>query len=184
MKDALFVPLWPGEPPLAHQIDRILRVDLAGEKGAQRIYEGQLWRLKDHAVGPAIQEMYAQECAHAEAFEARLQEAHGRPTLLAPLWHGAGFALGALSALLGPQAAMACTVAVEEVIDGHYAQQVQQVSLTAPSLSTFLETCRLEEIAHRDEAAALGASAFPFCGIFSACVRAATRVAITLSERL
>lgn len=178
------IPLWPGEPPLENQLDRILRVDLAGEKGAQRIYEGQLWILKDHPIAAHIQHMYMQECSHTEGFEKRIRQAHGRPTFLSPLWHIAGFSLGAFSALLGHHAAMACTVAVEEVIDGHYAGQIQQIRTTAPSLSEFLEKCRLEEVSHRDEAASLGAFAFPLYTVFSAFVRTATRLAVALSERI
>lgn len=186
MHTSLFekIPLWPGEPPVQNQIDRILRVDLAGEKGAKRIYEGQLWGLQNHALAPTIQHMYAQECAHAEGFEARLQQVNGRPTFLSPFWHLAGFSLGAVSVLLGAPAAMACTVAVEEVIDGHYVDQIEQVKGAAPELAVFLEKCRLEEVAHRDEAVASGAYAFPFYGFFSACVRGATHLAIKLSERI
>jgi len=92
--------------------------------------------------------MYAQECAHVEKFEHWARTRHVRPTRLAPLWHVAGWALGAGTALLGSQEAMACTAAVEHVIDQHYRDQIQQLGSCEPQLSSFLEDCRQDEIAH------------------------------------
>src|SRR3546814_4906889 len=113
----------PGDiEPEAH-LARMLRVDHAGEYGARRIYEGQLAVLGKSACAPTLKHMHAQELVHLRTFEDLLVRHRVRPTLLQPVWHVAGFALGAATALLGEKAAMACTVAVEEVIDEHYAGQ-------------------------------------------------------------
>ena len=103
----------PGDPGDAERVARMIRVDHAGEYGAARIYDGQLAVLGRTPVGPVIRDMAEQEKAHLETFDRMLVERRVRPTALAPLWHVAGFALGAASALAGPRAAMACTVAVE-----------------------------------------------------------------------
>src|SRR3546814_2861783 len=106
----------PGDiEPEAH-LARMLRVDHAGEYGARRIYEGQLAVLGKSACAPTLKHMHAQELVHLRTFEDLLVRHRVRPTLLQPVWHVAGFALGAATALLGEKAAMACTVAVEEEI--------------------------------------------------------------------
>ncbi|MFX9023691.1 demethoxyubiquinone hydroxylase family protein, partial [Acinetobacter baumannii] len=107
----------PGDLDARQLVDRVIRVDHAGEYGARRIYEGQLAVLGRHAQ---IEHMAEQERAHLAGFEKMVVERRVRPTLLTPIWHVAGFALGAATALLGEKAAMACTEAVEEVIDEHY----------------------------------------------------------------
>jgi ubiquinone biosynthesis monooxygenase Coq7 len=104
-------------------IERFIRVDHAGEYGAKRIYEGQLAILGDTEDGDTIRHMKEQEEVHLSTFENLLVEREIRPTALYPIWQIAGFALGVGTALMGPKAAMACTVAVEEVIDEHYAAQ-------------------------------------------------------------
>jgi 3-demethoxyubiquinol 3-hydroxylase len=181
------VPLFPGQRPQASQIEEILRVDLAGEEGAKRIYEGQLWVLKTLKPHPpsaeVIEHMYTQECEHADQFQKLLQAHHGRPTLLAPLWHVAGFMLGASSAAMSPEAAMACTVAVEEVIDAHYQAQIASLPESQQALGDFLEKCRQDEVAHRDQGYAHGAKDMPLFQVFAAGVRGATRLAIFLSKR-
>lgn len=180
------IPLFPGRPPLAQTIDQMLRVDLAGEEGAKRIYEGQLWGLKAIHAGAAIElveHMYAQEVEHATQFQTWLAARHVRPTLLSPLWHVAGFALGAGSALLGVKTAMACTVAVEEVIDSHYQDQIATLPDAHIPLKQFLEACRQDEVEHRDQGYAQGAQDMVGFKGFSFLVRGATRLAITLSKR-
>ena len=113
----------PGDPSVAAMIARIVRVDQAGEYGAKRIYEGQLAVLGRTPAGDTIRHMAEQEAAHLRDFDAALNDRRVRPTALQPLWHLAGFALGAGTALMGERAAMACTVAVEEAIYEHYAAQ-------------------------------------------------------------
>ncbi len=110
----------PGDPPAAALLARMIRVDHAGEYGAARIYAGQLAVLGRSPAGPVIRRMAEQERRHLAAFEALVAARRVRPTALQPLWHAAGWALGAATALLGESAAMACTAAVEEVIDAHY----------------------------------------------------------------
>ena len=112
----------PGDLTAEDLVARMIRVDQAGEYGARRIYEGQLAVLAGKPGGEAVRHMYEQELAHLETFDKLIAERRVRPTALQPVWHIAGFALGAATALMGEKAAMACTVAVEEVIDEHYAQ--------------------------------------------------------------
>ena len=100
-------------------IERFLRVDHAGERAAQQIYRGQLAILRNHSSGPEIQHMMEQEIEHLQTFERLLNERRVRPSVLDPVWGAAGFALGAVTAAMGPKAAMACTIAVEEVIGEH-----------------------------------------------------------------
>ena len=117
----------PGDPTRDELIARMIRVDHAGEYGAKRIYDGQLAVLGRSGAAPAIREMAEAEQAHLDTFDTLLVERRVRPTALAPVWHVAGFALGAASALLGERAAMACTVAVEEVIEEHYVDQAEKL---------------------------------------------------------
>ncbi|MBP7064445.1 demethoxyubiquinone hydroxylase family protein [Ferrovibrio sp.] len=183
-------PRLPGDLTPAQIIDRILRVDHAGEYGAKRIYEGQLAVLKHAPSAPTIRHMAEQERQHLAAFDRLLPQRRARPTLLGPLWHAAGFALGAATALLGEKAAMACTEAVEEVIDAHYTRQLETLEGLAaegkaePELVALIEQFRAEEIEHRDIARAEGATEAPAYPALSQGVKAATRAAIWLSERV
>ena len=174
---------WPGDATPDQRLAEILRVDHAGEYGAVRIYEGQLAVLGDTPAGAAIRRMMEQEKAHLAAFEALLPDRGVRPTLLSPFWHVAGFALGAGTALLGEKAAMACTVAVEEVIDEHYAGQVAELAASDPALAGTLERFRREEVGHRDEALEAGAAEAPGYELLSAAIKAGSRLAIWLSTR-
>ena len=176
-------PRLPGDPTPAQLLARALRVDHAGEYGAVRIYEGQLAVLGDSPAAEPIRRMAAQERRHLAAFEALLAERRVRPTALSPLWNAAGFALGAGTALLGTKAAMACTVAVEDVIDGHYRRQAEALGETEPALRETLSAFRAEEREHRDMALAEGAEEAPGYAALTAGIRAATRLAIWLSER-
>jgi len=162
----------------------MIRVDHAGEHGAARIYDGQLAVLGRTAAGPVIREMADAERAHLDRFDAMVAERRVRPTALMPLWHVAGFALGAAGALAGPRAAMACTAAVETVIDEHYRRQAERLGDREPALKETIETFRAEECAHRDTALAHGAEQAPAHAALSAAVKAATRAAIWLSERI
>lgn len=173
----------PGDLTGAELVERILRVDHAGEYGARRIYEGQLAVLGKSPSAPALRHMAEQESQHLKAFEKLMVERRARPTALLPVWHLAGFALGAATALLGEQAAMACTVAVEEVIDEHYRGQIASLEGEA-ALGETLESFRQDEVAHRDTALAAGAEEAPGYAVLSQAIKGASRLAIWLSERL
>jgi len=174
----------PGDLEPEALIDRILRVDHAGEYGARRIYEGQLAVLRRTQSGPAIGHMYEQELRHLKRFEELIVERRARPTALQPLWHVTGFALGAATALLGARAAMACTVAVEEVIDEHYIRQAAQLGSDEAELKATIEEFRQDELAHRDTGLAHGAEQAPGYELLSAAIKSGSRLAIWLSERI
>jgi ubiquinone biosynthesis monooxygenase Coq7 len=174
----------PGDLTEAERIDRILRVDLAGEYGARRIYEGQLAVLGARADAAPIRAMHEQEKRHLETFERLLVERRARPSALTPLWHVAGFALGAATAMLGREAAMACTVAVEEVIDEHYARQAAALGATEPALRETIEEFRQDERHHRDTGLAEGAAQAPGYPLLTGAIRAGSRLAIWLAERV
>jgi 3-demethoxyubiquinol 3-hydroxylase len=174
----------PGDPAPAAEIARMLRVDHAGEYGATRIYQGQIDVLRQGRAAGKIRRMAETEQRHLAAFENLLRERRVRPTLLHPLWSVAGYALGAATALLGEQAAMACTVAVEEVIDEHYRDQAERLADADPALTETILSYRGDEIAHRDIAIAMGAEDTPGYGLISAAVKSGSRLAIWLSTRL
>jgi 3-demethoxyubiquinol 3-hydroxylase len=177
----------PLQPGIAtrDETDAMIRVDHAGEYGAVRIYEGQLAVLggRPSETTAAIRKMAAQEQRHLKAFDTLINERRVRPTALEPVWRVAGFALGAATALLGEKAAMACTAAVEEVIDAHYAGQVARLDHD-PALKATVEDFRAEEIAHRDEALSHGAEDTPGYRLLSETIKAGCRLAIKLSERI
>jgi len=177
-------PYLPGDLTPGKALARMIRVDQAGEYGARRIYEGQLAVLGRSPAAATIRKMHEQELAHLETFDRLVAERRVRPTLLQPVWHVAGFALGAATALLGEKAAMACTVAVEEVIDEHYAGQAERLGEDEPELKKTIEEFRADEQEHRDiglEHDAEGAPAYP---LLSGAIKAGSRLAIWLSERL
>lgn len=174
----------PGDLRPAELIDRIIRVDHAGEYGAVRIYEGQLAVLKDPKTVKTVEYMKLQEEVHRKKFEDLIRQRQVRPTVLTPLWHLAGFALGAGTALLGREAAMACTEAVEEVIDEHYQQQLDQLGDDEQPLKDVIKTFRAEEIEHRDIARADGAAQAPGYELLSAAVKTGSKLAIWLSSRI
>lgn len=179
----------PGDLSRAQELARMLRVDHAGEYGATRIYEGQLAVLGHRPVGRTIRHMAAQEEVHKATFDRLLVQHQVRPTILSPVWNIAGFALGAATALLGERAAMACTVAVEEVIGEHYAAQVERLQALDPqdetnrSLATTLSQFRDDELAHRDTGLAHGAEGAPAYPLLSGVIKRGTRTAIWLAER-
>lgn len=177
-------PYLPGDRAAADDPARMIRVDQAGEYGATRIYAGQLAIIRrGHAAG-AIREMAEQEQRHLAQFNRLLGERRVRPTALSPLWHMAGYALGAATAILGERAAMACTVAIEEVIDGHYARQAEHLGTRDPELTEAIAAARADELAHRDTALAHDAEAMPGYELLSGAVKAGARLAIWLSERI
>ncbi len=174
----------PGDPTRDERLAQMVRVDHAGEYGAVRIYEGQLAVLGRTPDGPTIEHMADQEREHLATFNQMIVKNRVRPTALMPLWHLAGFAMGAGTALLGREAAMACTVAVEEVIDEHYADQIAELGDEEPELREICEKFREDELAHRDTGLQNGAENAPAYELLSGAVRAATRLAIKLSEKI
>jgi len=168
-------------------IARMIRVDQAGEFGATRIYAGQLAVMGDRAPDSAeIRGMAEQEAGHREQFDALMARRGVRPTLLQPFWDKAGFALGAVTALIGPEAAMACTAAVETEIDDHYSQQLDALldSGEDEELAGMIEQFREDEREHRDAALAAGAEKAPGYPVLSGIIRLGCRAAIKLSERI
>ncbi len=176
----------PGDPSKEDMLERMIRVDHAGEYGAVRIYEGQLAVLGQAASRPDIEHMAEQERVHLEKFNSLIRERKVRPTALMPLWHMAGFALGAGTALMGEKAAHACTVAVEEVIDEHYAEQVEALDAEGDEseLRDTFEKFRLEELEHRDTALGHGAEMAPGYAALKAAVKTGSKLAIWLSKRV
>jgi len=169
----------------------MIRVDQAGEYGATRIYAGQLAVMGDRAPHSAeVRAMADQEHDHLRAFDALIARRGVRPTALQPLWSVAGYALGAATALIGPEAAMACTAAVEEEIDRHYTRQLERLQQGTgspdddPELADMIERFRADERAHRDLAIAAGAERAPAYPLLSAAIRLGCRAAIRLSERI
>ena len=168
----------------APELERMIRVDHAGEYGATRIYAGQLAVMGRGAKGDLLRHMKAQEQVHLDTMAGLIVSRRVRPTALLPFWHLAGFALGAVTAVLGERAAMACTVAVEETIDAHYAEQIAALDGTEPELRETLEKFRAEEIEHRDIGLANGAEQAPGYRLLSAAIKAGCAAAIRLSERI
>jgi len=169
------------------EIKRMIRVDQAGEFGATRIYEGQLAVMGDRGPHSAeIRHMAAQEAEHRAKFDALLVRRGVRPTALHPFWSAAGYALGAGTALLGPEAAMACTAAVETEIDKHYSDQLDKLEATGadPELAAMIEVFREEEREHKASALANGAEQAPGYPLLSGVIRLGCRIAIRLSERV
>jgi len=167
--------------------ETMLRVDQAGEFGAKRIYQGQLAVMGNRSPhARAISAMARQEEAHLASFDAMMAARGTRPTLLQPLWSRAGYALGAATALLGPEAAMACTVAIEEEIDRHYSSQLAALEAEGgdPELADRIREFRDDEREHRDTALAAGAERAPAYGLLSGAIRMGCRLAIRLSERI
>jgi 3-demethoxyubiquinol 3-hydroxylase len=174
----------PGDPPPAAEVARMLRVDHAGEYGAARIYAGQLAVLRRSDKAPMLREMQAQEKDHLDRFADLIVRRRVRPTAMLPLWHLAGFALGAATAALGERAAMACTVAVEDAIEAHYASQIAALDDTEGELRATLKKFRDDELAHRDIGLRHGAEQAPGYRLLSAAIRRGCRVAIRISERI
>jgi ubiquinone biosynthesis monooxygenase Coq7 len=174
----------PGDLDRQQLVARVLRVDHAGEYGAVRIYEGQLAVLGRRPAGAVIREMAATEREHLETFRNLLPKRRVRPSALQPLWHVAGFTLGAATAMLGAKAAMACTVAVEEVIDDHYARQVDLLGDDESELRDLCERYRQEEVAHGQTALEHGAHQAPAYRALTGAIKAGSRIAIWLAERV
>ena len=179
----------PHKPgPRNRRIADMLRVDHAGEYGAVAIYRGQraVFEKLPHKAGTAalIKEMEDGEAHHLETFDRLLAERKIRPTLLAPFWNAAGFGLGAATALMGEKAAMACTVAVEDVIEKHYADQIDALKDREPELAETVRQFREDELEHKHTAADAGADEAPGYKILSAAIRLGCRAAIRIAEKI
>jgi ubiquinone biosynthesis monooxygenase Coq7 len=175
----------PQAPLSERERAAMLRVDQAGEFGATRIYAGQLAVMGSrHPSAREIARMAAQEERHRARFDAMMTARGVRPTALAPLWNMAGFALGAATAIISPEAAMACTAAIETEIDRHYGAQLDRLGDQDPELGNTIAEFRAEEVEHRDAAIAAGAERAPAYPLLSAAIRLGCRVAIGLSERI
>lgn len=173
----------PGNLSFKEQVHRIIRVDHAGEYGAKRIYAGQLAILKNSPLAPTIKHMAEQEDQHLAYFEEQIVKHQVRPTIFHPLWHVAGFALGAATAIMGEKAAMACTVAVEEVIEEHYQSQLNQLNDQEPELQEKIRQFQAEEVEHRDIGIAHEAQQTPGYALLTHAIKTGSKLAIWLSSR-
>ena len=182
---------------ISDEIKSMIRVNQAGEYGAARIYAGQLAILKGTPAEESLTEMAAQEAEHLQKFNRLIIEHQVRPTILQPLWHVGGYALGMLTAMMGEKAAHACTIAVEEVIDGHYQSQLKRLespidsgippsnahSINVP-LAELIEQCRQDEITHKETAIHLGGRDAPAYAALTTAIKKISRTAIWLSSRI
>jgi 3-demethoxyubiquinol 3-hydroxylase len=163
----------------------MLRVDQAGEYGATRIYAGQLAVMGTRTpAARAIAAMALQEERHRKHFDAMITRRGVRPTLLQPFWNIAGYGLGVATALIGPEAAMACTAAIETEIDKHYGEQIDEIGSVDPELSEAIADFRADEVEHKATAMAAGAERAPAYPLMTAAIRLGCRVAIAASKRI
>ncbi|MFZ5618512.1 MAG: demethoxyubiquinone hydroxylase family protein [Pseudomonadota bacterium] len=178
--------LRPGPPQ--SRLGEMLRVDHAGEYGAVEIYRGQRAVFaalpKKEGLAILLRAMEEAEADHLQTFDRLLAERRVRPTFLSPLWSLAGFSLGAATALMGEKAAMACTAAVEEVIEKHYAAQAEELAAADPALAETVRAFRNDELEHKATAEAHGAAKAPGYPILKAVIQAGCRAAIRLSEKI
>ena len=169
-------------------LEEIIRVDHAGERGAIKIYEGQLLALKtikqDNDLKDQIEEMKEQEKEHLEYFEKEIQKRKIKPTYLLPVWDLMGITLGFGTALLGKKAAMLCTASVEEVIEDHYEQQLKKLENDEMELKAKIEKFKSDETEHKNSAYEAGATNKGFYSVMDKVIRTGSRIAITISEKI
>ena len=170
------------------KVEEFIRVDHAGERGAIKIYEGQLLALntfvKDDGLKKTIQEMKDQEKEHCSYFENEIKIRNIKPTKLMPLWDLLGVGIGFGSTLLGKKAAMLCTASVEEVIDEHYEKQINQLKPDEKILKEKIKKFRLDELHHKDIAYEKGASKKGLYKILDIIIKTGSKVAINISEKI
>ena len=170
-----------------NKVEEFIRVDHAGERGAIKIYEGQLLALntfvKDDNLKKTIQEMKDQEKEHCNYFENEIKIRNIKPTKLMPLWDLLGVGLGFGSTLLGKKAAMLCTASVEEVIDEHYEKQINQLKPDEKILKEKIKKFRLDELHHKDIAYEKGATKKGLYKILDRVIKTGSKVAINISEK-
>lgn len=176
----------PGDPDFrAESIESMIRVNHAGEYGAQQIYKGQLAVLGGHPqVGPVLRHMAEQEDVHLKYFEEQIVRRRIRPTVLQPFWHIAGYALGYMTARMGIQAAMACTVAVESVISEHYQSQLAQLGSEEKDLKKNIARFKEEEEEHHAIGLEHDAESAPAYPLLSSLVGAGSRLAIGIAKKI
>lgn len=181
-------PTAPGDGAAERRLHEMIRVDHAGEFGAVQIYRGQLAVFRNQTgrsrVADLIAEMEEGEQVHLDTFDRMIVERGVRPTAMAPLWRIMGFGLGAATALMGEKAAHACTVAVEEAIEEHYAAQARALDGVDPDLKKVVEKFRQEELEHRDTAIVEGARNAPGFGVLSGAIKLGCKLAIRVSEKI
>ena len=170
------------------KVEEFIRVDHAGERGAIKIYEGQLLALntlvKDDNLKKTIQKMKDQEKEHCNYFENEIKIRNIKPTKLMPLWDLLGVGLGFGSTLLGKKAAMLCTASVEEVIDEHYEKQINQLKPDEKILKEKIKKFRLDELHHKDIAYKKGATKKGLYKILDRIIKTGSKVAINISEKI
>ena len=169
-------------------LEEIIRVDHAGERGAIKIYEGQLLALKtikqDKSLKEKIEKMKEHEKEHLEYFEKEIQKRKIKPTYLLPLWDIMGVSLGFGAALLGKKAAMLCTASVEEVIEDHYENQLKNLGNDEMELKAKIEKFKGDEINHKNIAYESGATNEGIYSIMDKVIKTGSRIAITISEKI
>ena len=169
-------------------LEEIIRVDHAGERGAIKIYEGQLLALgtikQDKNLRKIIEEMKEQEKEHLEYFEKEIQKRKMKPTYLLPLWDLMGISLGFGTALLGKKATMLCTASVEEVIEDHYENQLRKIGEDEKELKEKIEKFKGDEVNHKNIAYESGASKIGLYSIMDKIIRTGSKIAITISEKI
>jgi len=169
-------------------LEEIIRVDHAGERGAIKIYEGQLLALKtlkkDEILESTIEEMKQQECEHLKYFEEEIQLRKIKPTYLLPLWDLMGVSLGFGSVLLGRKASMLCTASVEEVIDKHYSDQIKKLGIDEKNLKNKIEKFRNDELNHKDIAYEKGATKTGIYSLMNSIIKVGSKIAIKISEKI
>ena len=170
------------------RIEEFIRVDHAGERGAVKIYEGQLLALntlvKDEELRKTIEKMKVHEKEHCEFFEAEIKKRKIRPTKFLPLWDLLGVGLGFGSTILGKKAAMLCTASVEEVIDKHYQSQIDQLGPDEKDLKKKIIKFREDELHHKDIAYEEGATKSGLYSIMDKIIKTGSRIAIKISEKV
>jgi ubiquinone biosynthesis monooxygenase Coq7 len=171
-----------------NKIEEFIRVDHAGERGAVKIYEGQLLALntlvKDEKLKKTIEEMKVHEKEHCEFFEKEIKKRNIKPTKLLPLWDLLGITLGFGSTLLGKKAAMLCTASVEEVIDKHYQNQIDQLDKSEKELKNRIIKFREDELHHKDIAYEKGATKKGCYSILDKVIKTGSKIAINISEKI
>jgi ubiquinone biosynthesis monooxygenase Coq7 len=172
----------------SNKVEEFIRVDHAGERGAVKIYEGQLLALntivKDESLKKTIEEMKVHEKEHCQFFENEIKKRNIKPTKFLPLWDLLGVGLGFGSTLLGKKAAMLCTASVEEVIDKHYLNQINQLGSDEKELKKKITKFREDELHHKDIAYEEGASKKGLYSIMDKIIKTGSKIAINISEKI